>query len=148
MQPESRAESRAELGVDSEPKFQIQKELQQELVQVFRAELGAELRAELGAELKRTTLYCEIVKHLFNREMSRQELANALSIEKISGYMNRIVNKLLEQALIERTIPEKQNHPAQKFMITERGRMFLALLETLKKERINAPQAAGKSGKR
>ena len=53
-----------------------------------------------------------------------------VSLERISGYMNRTVKKLLDKTLIERTIPENPNHPAQKFRITQRGKMFLELLKT------------------
>ena len=110
--------------------------------QELRADLGAEqqdfwadLRAEqqdfgadLEAEQKMTTLYQGILLQLQKSEMSKQELATASSLEKISGYMNRTVKKLLIQNLIERTIPETPNHPAQKFRITNRGKMFLELL--------------------
>jgi len=60
--------------------------------------------------------------------MTKQELANALLVGKISGYMNRTISKLIEQKLIDRTIPNNPNHPAQKFRLTERGKIFLELL--------------------
>jgi len=91
-------------------------------------ELGQELGAELRAESKKVTLYSEILKQLLKIEMTKQELANALSMEKISGYMNRTVKKLLDQKLIDRTIPDNLNHPAQKFKLTKRGKVFLELL--------------------
>jgi len=100
----------------------------QELRAELGAELRAELRAELGAELKKATLYSGILIRLSSIEMTKQELANALSLEKISGYMNRTIKKLLEQILIEHTIPENPNHPVQKFRLTARGIMFLELL--------------------
>jgi predicted HTH transcriptional regulator len=90
-------------------------------------ELRAELRAELEAESKQSTLYGKILQNLYSTEMAKQELANSLSLEKISGYMNRTIKKLLDQNLIERTIPETPNHPAQKFRLTERGALFLEL---------------------
>jgi hypothetical protein len=62
--------------------------------------------------------------------MNKQELVNALSLEKISGYIHRTVKKLLDKSLIERTIPETPKHPAQKIKITQRGKMFLELLKT------------------
>jgi DNA-binding HxlR family transcriptional regulator len=42
--------------------------------------------------------------------------------------LNQIVKKLVADGLIERTIPESPNHPAQKFRLTERGKVFLELL--------------------
>ena len=98
----------------------------------LRAEIDAEfqkLRAKLGAEQKKATLYSSILTQLNTGKMSKRELANVLSLEKISGYMNRTVKNLLEQRLIERTIPETPNHPAQKFKITQRGKIFLELLK-------------------
>jgi DNA-binding HxlR family transcriptional regulator len=60
--------------------------------------------------------------------MSRQDLVVAFNLKKVSGYLNRTLTKLLAQKLIEHTIPNKPNHPAQKFQLTERGKMFLELL--------------------
>ena len=94
-----------------------------------RADLGAESRADLGAEQK-TTLYDDILMQLQKNEMSKQELANVLSLEKISGHMNRTVQKLLEQNFIERTIPDVPNHPAQKFRITEHGQKYITTENT------------------
>ena len=120
-QQESRAELRAEFGAE------FGQELPQNAV-LTQQESGAELRAEFGQELKKTTLYSSILMQLFINEMNKQELANALSLETVSGYMNRTISKLLEQKLIDRTIPNNPNHPAQKFRLTERGKIFLELL--------------------
>ncbi len=104
-------------------------ELGQKLGQELRAELGAELRAELGVELKKASIFSGILYQLREKEMTKSEIAIALSLEKVSGYLNRTVAKLLDKQLIERTIPDKPTHPAQKFRLTERGTMFLELLK-------------------
>jgi len=124
LQPEQ-PDLRAELRADLEEKSQQVSDIEQKNT---RADLGAELRAEFGQEHKKTTLYSDILIQLQTNEMTKQELANALLLEKISGYMNRTVKKQLDQNLIERTIPENPNHPAQKFRITKRGKLFLELL--------------------
>jgi predicted HTH transcriptional regulator len=125
---ELRVELRAELQQEQQVLQQGLRQNQQELKAELRAELGAELRAELSQELKKTTLYSSILMQLLTREMTKQELANALLLEKISGYMNRTVSKLINQKLIDRTIPDNPTHPAQKFKLTERGKIFLELL--------------------
>jgi len=122
--------------------WEIKRYVDKEETDIFvENELGQEqqeFRVELEQELKRATLFSDILMQLLKREMTKQELANALSIGRISGYMHRTVNKLLTQTLIERTIPEKPNYPAQKFKLTERGKIFLELLETLKKEDLHS----------
>jgi len=112
---------------------QEQQELQkkgQELGQE-QQELGQELqkkRQELGQEFKSNTTYCSILEKLVVEPMSRQELMAAFQLKKVSGYLNRTIKKMLTQNLIEQTIPETPNHPAQKFRITERGKISLKLL--------------------
>ena len=63
---------------------------------------------------------------------SRKELKDAFGLKKVSGYLNRILTKLQSYHLIEQTIPEKPNHPGQKFRITERGIIFIQLVESYK----------------
>jgi DNA-binding HxlR family transcriptional regulator len=53
----------------------------------------------------------------------------AFGMKTASGYLNRTLLKLQEVDLIGQTIPEKPNHPHQKFQITERGKTFLTSLE-------------------
>ena len=61
--------------------------------------------------------------------MTKKEITLVIGLEKISGYFNRTIKKLLSKNLIERTIPGIPNHPAQKFKITERGIEFLEMLK-------------------
>lgn len=98
----------------------VQQELQQELRQ--------ELRQELQQELQKTTLYSEVLRCLVNEALSRQGISITLGQKRVSGQLNKVVQKLVADHLIERTIPDKPNHPAQKFQLTERGKVFLGLL--------------------
>jgi predicted HTH transcriptional regulator len=91
-------------------------------------ELRAELRAELGAELQHKTVYSEILLLVSNSPLSKSEISARLGKERISGYLNRTLQKLLNDNLLKRTIPEKPNHPEQKFTLTERGSVFLKLI--------------------
>ena len=97
----------------------------------FKAEI--ESRQELGQELrqerKEKTMFTFILIHLQQESLSRSELANALGLKTISGHLNRTIAKLKEHGLIKFTIPDKPNHPDQKFRITERGIVFIELVK-------------------
>jgi predicted HTH transcriptional regulator len=94
-----------------------------------RQELGQEFGQELGQERKEKTMFTFILIHLQQESLSRSELANALGLKTISGHLNRTIAKLKEHGLIEFTIPDKPNHPDQKFRITERGIVFIELVK-------------------
>ncbi|MEZ7884754.1 MAG: hypothetical protein QMB39_05795 [Bacteroidales bacterium] len=83
-----------------------------------------ESQQELQQELKKQSLYSEVVKCLITEAKSRQEISNALGQKKVSGQLNKVVQKLLEQRLIERTILDTPNHPSQKFRLTKQGYCF------------------------
>ena len=72
------------------------------------------------------------MKCLVTEAKSRQEISNALGKKKVSGQLNKVVQKLLEQRLIERTIPDTPNYPSQKFRLTKQGILFLELLKPKK----------------
>ena len=91
-----------------------------------------ESQQELQQELKKQSLYSEVVKCLITEAKSRQEISNALGQKKVSGQLNKVVQKLLEQRLIERTIPDTPNYPSQKFRLTKQGILFLELLKPKK----------------
>lgn len=97
----------------------------------FKAEIESrqELGQELGQERKEKTIFTFILIHLQQESLSRSELANVLGLKTVSGHLNRTIAKLKEHGLIEFTIPDKPNHPDQKFRITERGIVFIQLVE-------------------
>ena len=86
------------------------------------------VQQELQQELQKSTLYSEVLRCLVQAPLSRQDISIALGQKKISGQLNKVVQKLIVDRLIERTIPDKPNHPSQKFKLTERGQVFLSLL--------------------
>ena len=94
-----------------------------------RQEFGQEFGQELGQERKEKTMFTFILIHLQQESLSRSELANALGLKTISGHLNRTIAKLKEHGLIKFTIPDKPNHPDQKFRITERGIVFIELVK-------------------
>jgi prophage maintenance system killer protein len=99
----------------------------QELGQELEQELGHE-QQELRQELNKPSLYSEIVQSLAAEPLSRQGISTSLGQKKVSGQLNQVIKKLIADNLIERTIPENLNHPAQKLRLTERGKVFLKLL--------------------
>ena len=92
-------------------------------------ELGQELGQELERELKEKTLFSLILQKLENGNLSRKEIAMSFGQNKISGYMNRMLPRLVILQLIENTIPDNLNHPSQKFKLTEKGKKFLQLIK-------------------
>ena len=117
--------------------FQVQfiklnhKEIQrseQMLWQELGQESGHELRLKLGQECEEKTLFTILLEKVQGKPLSRRELARALNIKSVSGHLNRTLSKLIDENLIERTIPGNPTHPSQKFRLTKRGVAFLKLL--------------------
>lgn len=94
-----------------------------------QGELRKDLQAALRMELKRPTMYSEVLHKVFDAPLSRKEISVAFGQKKISGQLEKILSKLLEDRLIENTIKGNKNHPKQKLRITRSGIIFLELLE-------------------
>jgi predicted HTH transcriptional regulator len=65
-----------------------------------------ERKEELRQELQKQTLYSEILQSLVIETLSRQEISTALGQKKVSGQLNKVIQKLVADRLIERTILE------------------------------------------
>jgi len=85
-------------------------------------------KQELQQEIKKRALYSAVLKRLMYEPHSRQEISTELGQKKVSGQLNKVIQKLFSDNLIEHTIPDTPNHPAQKFRLTERGNGSLELL--------------------
>lgn len=83
---------------------------------------------ELQQELSNQTMYSDILNKIEETPLSRKEISEGLGQKQVSGQLNKILSKLVEDKLIEHIIPENKNHPEQKFRITKRGRIFLKLV--------------------
>ena len=59
---------------------------------------------------------------LHSAEYGRKDLAAALGASSRTGYFGRMLAELVEDGLIELTIPEKPNSRLQKYRLTEKGR--------------------------
>jgi predicted HTH transcriptional regulator len=88
-----------------------------------------ELQQELQQELLNRTMYSEILRKIMDAPISRKEISEELGQKQVSGQLNKIVMKLLDDKLIEHTIPDNKNHPEQRFRLTKRGMAFLELLK-------------------
>jgi len=83
---------------------------------------------ELQQESSSQTMYSDILNKIEETPLSRKEISEGLGQKQVSGQLNKILSKLVEDKLIEHTIPDNKNHPEQKFRITKRGRIFLKLV--------------------
>ena len=54
--------------------------------------------------------------------MGRKEIALSFNVSPRSGYIKRFLYELVEDGLVELTIPEKPNSRLQKYRLTEKGR--------------------------
>ncbi|MDR1161057.1 MAG: putative DNA binding domain-containing protein [Tannerellaceae bacterium] len=99
--------------------YTAQQDLQQE---------QQDLQQDLQQELDNPTMYTEALQKIAEAALSRKEISEALGQKQVSGQLNKILSKLIDDRLIEHTIPETRNHPDQKFRITKRGVAFLELL--------------------
>jgi ATP-dependent DNA helicase RecG len=56
----------------------------------------------------------------------KAELARGLGQKNVSGQLNKVIRGLLNEELIEQTIPEKPQSRFQKYRLTEKGRRYVA----------------------
>ena len=67
-----------------------------------------------------------IVELLRANPLGRKDIANLVGIANESGYLKRVLNSLVEDKIIERTIPDKPNSRLQKYRLTEKAWKLLA----------------------
>lgn len=104
----------------------IQKTLAQQLEQQDQNEAGADQRLESRLELRlESSLAAKILIHLQQQELGRSELAIHLGHQSISGELNKQIRSLLDQQLIERTIPDKPTSSKQKYRLTREAKQLL-----------------------
>lgn len=88
-----------------------------------------ELQHELQKEQQQETLYSKILRLVSQKTSSTKELSVALEQKSISGQLKKVVAKLRKDELVEWTEPDSEQSSNQKYRITERGILFLTLLE-------------------
>jgi len=90
-------------------------------------ELGGESELESGAESKMTNL---ILSFLRTGPMGKSEIARKLGIKKPNRYLNELMARLLQQSVVEYTIPEKPNSRLQKYKLIEKSYELLSGAES------------------
>ena len=63
-----------------------------------------------------------ILKALQGAQLSADELVNALGLKSKTGSLKRTIKALLEEELVEYTIPDKPNSRLQRYRVTEKGK--------------------------
>ena len=71
----------------------------------------------------------KVIKLLATGPMPKSELSKKLGHKKISGQLNKVVQDLLDNQMIEYTLPEKPRSPRQKYQLTDKGRTKLSNLK-------------------
>ena len=90
----------------------------------LQPQLQPQLQPELQPELQKNSLYRMVLKIIEGNILTTKEISEALEQKEISGQLQKVMGKLLKYRLLERTIPDKPNHPAQRYKLTEKGQFF------------------------
>lgn len=80
-------------------------------------------------ELLPEDMQSKVIKLLATGPMPKSELSKKLGHKRISGQLNKVVQDLLDDQMIEYTLPEKPRSPRQKYQLTNKGRIKLSNLD-------------------
>ena len=75
--------------------------------------------------LESESMMTRIVRLLAKGECARSEIANQLEVSVQAGWFKTKIISLLEDGLVERTIPDKPNSRLQKYRLTDKGRKLV-----------------------
>ncbi len=81
-------------------------------------------------ELQHELLYGKVLRLIQVKTSSTQELSKALGQKSISGQLYTTINKLKKDGLIVWTIPNTPKSSKQKYKITQKGSVFLQMLNS------------------
>jgi ATP-dependent DNA helicase RecG len=104
----------------SNKNYRQQQELQQEL--------QPELQHQLQHQLQQETMYGKVLKLVQIKTLSSKELSESLGQKSKSGQLKKVLAKLLKDDLVEWTEQESAKSSKQQYRITQKGKMFLNLL--------------------
>ena len=90
---------------------------------------GLESKAQVEAQVEAQVILTEIEQQMLlscsEENRSGQELLNVAGYETRTGNFKRSLDKLLQAAMLEMTIPDKPNSRMQKYRLTAKGRSWL-----------------------
>ena len=92
-------------------------------IQLIRAR-NRLIRPESRPESNLTPLAEQILQNLAKMQLSKNELAEKVGHKSISGELKKQLKQLLQQQLIEFTMPEKPRSRLQRYRLTEAGRKY------------------------
>jgi len=95
-----------------------------ESIPIMRSQHGAQSEAQSEAQSM------VVLTALVDAQLSAAELTEALGLHSKTGAFKRTIKELLEQNLIEYTIPDKPNSRMQKYRLTQKGTHFLTTKNT------------------
>jgi ATP-dependent DNA helicase RecG len=85
-------------------------------------EITPQVTPQATPQVKNFLLVCD-------GEKTSKELMREMDLKDRKYFRTNILNSSLEQELIEMTMPEKPNHPNQKYRLTEKGIILRQILE-------------------
>lgn len=93
---------------------------------LLRPEPGVESGVESGAESGvESGMTGRILSMLHQGALPKSAIARNLGKEKPTRYLNDLMRQLLEQDMVEYTIPDKPQSRLQKYRLTEKGKQIL-----------------------
>ena len=95
---------------------------------IWRATPPAQIK--LQPELQPRDLRSKILHLLASGPMQKSELSKKLGQKSISGQLNKVVQSLLADQMVEYTLPDKPNSRLQKYRLTDKGKTELANLKS------------------
>ena len=108
----------------SEPEFTISGGFK---TTIWRATPSEQIKVQ--PESLRGDIKSRVLNLLADGPMSRSELSTKLGHKKASGQLYNVVRDLLDDQMIEYTLPEKPRSPQQQYQLTDKWRSELSNLK-------------------
>ena len=89
-----------------------------------------EVQPESQPESQPRDLRSKILHLLASGPMQKSELSEKLGQKSVSGQLNKVVQSLLADQMVEYTLPDKPNSRLQKYRLTDQGKTELANLKS------------------